>query len=170
MGAAYGILSNFNYVLTLGFVLGAAASIFLCYLGSLTLGRLNWTRNEDIITAIEVDQSQRLHITYLGKSGYDNIIVDKKNFVYNVLKPGAHGTKAIWCKINGEDFCISKANLQVNSQQFHHLLWLSNNIINIILYFVPSSWNFIMTWFSKQNFYSIWLNRFIDVFIYWSFL
>jgi hypothetical protein len=31
----------------------------------------------------------------------------------------------IWCKANGEDLWIERSNLQINSQQLHHLLWSS---------------------------------------------
>jgi len=123
LGAAYGILSNFNYILTLAFTLGAAASIlFFIHLATLTAGRFNLVRNENIITAVEVDANQRLHITYLGNNGYDSLIADKKDFVYNVMRPGSLGTKAIWCTVNNQEFWISRKNLQVNSQQIHHLL------------------------------------------------
>jgi hypothetical protein len=87
----------------------------------LSSGRVNFTRGKNIITAIEIDKTQRLHITFLGNNGYDNVIVDRKDFQYNLLRPGSLGAGAIWCKINNVDFWISKRNLQVNNQQIHNL-------------------------------------------------
>ena len=79
-------------------------------------------RDENMITSIEVDRDQILHLTILGQNGSDKVIADKNNFVYNLLQNDIWGTNAIWCKVNGENYWISKNNLQINNQQIHHLL------------------------------------------------
>ena len=50
----------------MGFVLGAAACTLFTKIATLSIGRANLNRNDRIITAIEIDASQRLHITYLA--------------------------------------------------------------------------------------------------------
>ena len=75
-----------------------------------------------MIASIEVDQTQRLHLSVRMKENQEKVIVEKKNFVYNVLNEGIWGANVIWCKANGEDLWIERSNLQINSQQLHHLL------------------------------------------------
>ncbi len=74
------------------------------------------------ITSIHIDTDKRLHLTYFDAEGFDTMIVDRKDFTYNILKPGSSGTGAIWCRANNTDFWISKKELQVNNHQIHNLL------------------------------------------------
>ncbi len=52
------------------------------------------------------------------------MIVDKKNFTYNIIRQEsiAFGDQ-IWCKANNEYFAIQREGLLINSVQLHHLLW-----------------------------------------------
>ena len=51
------------------------------------------------------------------------MIVDKKNFTYNIIRPDSIAfSDQIWCKANNEYFAIQREGLLINSVQLHHLL------------------------------------------------
>ena len=78
-------------------------------------GRMNYVRGENNIISIHIDTDKRLHLSYISPSGLDTMIVDKKDFTFNILREGSSGSKAIWCRANNTDFWISKRNLQINN-------------------------------------------------------
>ncbi len=88
----------------------------------MTIGRTNLVRGQNLITAIHIDKDQKLHITFLGLTEYETITVDKKDFQYNVIRPESWGSDAVWCTVNNETYWIPRRSLQINNQQFHHLL------------------------------------------------
>ncbi len=99
-------------------------------------GGLARARYGKMITAIQIDNDQRLHIDYLTRSRTDTLIVDKKNFTFNLVKCGGVATDAIWCRVNNEEFWIPKSNLQINNQQHHHLLWSLKKYYWTSLFFI----------------------------------
>jgi hypothetical protein len=87
-------------------VAGFAFSNIQLSLGNIRFGDFRGLKKKSTIASIEVDQGQRLHLSVRNKMHEEKLIVDKKDFVYNVLHEGLWDSNVIWCKVNGEDLWI----------------------------------------------------------------